>query len=254
MDVHELFMSEVRRSRRAPCREEETALVALALSGDVSARHELLVGHLGFIIRTARRFRHRGVDLLDLIQEGCIGFLMGIDRFDASRNVRVLTYCGYWVYQSVSRAAFLSRLVRPPYDEMERKPTERSIETARALQHRWEELDSADRVDDSAPHDMACRKESIARLNAALALLPQRTEKVIRWRMAGKTWIELAEHLGLHRSMIGKIERDGLRELSKNLGGVEEPGSFISSGAGTKTRAEKAETRPKKNRVRKKCS
>ena len=71
-------------------------LCALAQAGDAAARERLLENNLGFIRRTALEMYgkagERGLDVDDLVQEGCVGLLSAIDRFDAARGMKFLTY------------------------------------------------------------------------------------------------------------------------------------------------------------------
>ncbi len=96
-------------------REEERALFQRLEEGDESARERLVVCNLRFVVKMALRFRGRGVPLPDLIQEGNIGLLEVISRFDWRRGFRFTTYASFWIRQGIQRAVLKSNsLVRLP--------------------------------------------------------------------------------------------------------------------------------------------
>ncbi len=79
------------------------------------AREELVRANARLVISVARRYQNLGLPLLDLIQEGNIGLLRAIDRFEPARGVRLSTYATWWVRQAISRAvANQARIVRLP--------------------------------------------------------------------------------------------------------------------------------------------
>lgn len=82
-------------------REEERALFQRFESGDESAREEIVRCNLRFVIKIALRYRHCGVPLADLIQEGNLGLLQVIDKFDWRRGFRFSTYAAYYIRQEI---------------------------------------------------------------------------------------------------------------------------------------------------------
>lgn len=96
-------------------REQELALVVAAQGGDMAARDALVRASHRNITWIARRYRGSGVPLEDLVNEGAIGVLTAIDRFDASRGTRFETYARWWVLDALRNCVLLqSRTVRLP--------------------------------------------------------------------------------------------------------------------------------------------
>jgi len=79
------------------------------------AKAELVQANLRLVVHAAKRCRHRGVDFLDRIQEGNLGLMKAVDKFDYRRGYRFSTYATWWIQQSISRAiADQSRTIRVP--------------------------------------------------------------------------------------------------------------------------------------------
>jgi RNA polymerase sigma-32 factor len=96
--------------------EEELSLAeAYRRSGDTAAAHRLVTANLRFVVVIARRYTHGSARLADLIQEGNIGLMEGVRRFDPSRGVRLVTYASWWIRayirQHLLRSASLVRAV-----------------------------------------------------------------------------------------------------------------------------------------------
>lgn len=85
--------------------DEERRLARLAHAGDARARERLVESNLRLVVAIARRHVRRGVEPLDLIQEGNIGLMEAATRFDPSRGVRFATYAAWWIRSSIRRAA-----------------------------------------------------------------------------------------------------------------------------------------------------
>ncbi|MBL8088070.1 MAG: sigma-70 family RNA polymerase sigma factor [Chthonomonas sp.] len=96
--------------------EQEIALSRCAAAGCHQCREALIQANLRLVVSVCRKFIGRGLPLNDLIQEGNIGLMKAIERFDPSRGYRLSTYALWWIKQSISRAVQAnSRCIRVPY-------------------------------------------------------------------------------------------------------------------------------------------
>lgn len=83
---------------------QELALARAARKGDEASRQQMIRHNLRLVISIARRYRHRGLSLLDMVEEGNIGLMRAVDKYDPERGFRFSTYATWWVRQSIERA------------------------------------------------------------------------------------------------------------------------------------------------------
>jgi RNA polymerase primary sigma factor len=96
-------------------RDDEAELVRRAQAGDRAATERLIEAHLRLVYSVARRYRCRSHSLEDLVQEGIVGLIMGIERFEPAHGCRLSTYALHWVRQAIARAAGRTdRLIHVP--------------------------------------------------------------------------------------------------------------------------------------------
>lgn len=84
--------------------DEEQKLTKAAKSGDTRARQRLVEANMRLVINIAKSYRSRSVPLEDLVQEGAIGLMYAVERFDPSKGFRFSTYATHWVRQAIGRA------------------------------------------------------------------------------------------------------------------------------------------------------
>src|SRR5690606_31320317 len=95
-----LYLKEVAR-KKVLTRQEELALFRRLEEGDTSARQEIVEANLRFVIKIALQFSGRGVPLPDLIQEGNVGLLEVVEKFDYRKGIRFSTYAAFWIRQAI---------------------------------------------------------------------------------------------------------------------------------------------------------
>jgi len=113
-DLLDLYLDQI---GRVPLLSPEDAgrLARSARAGNEPARKQLILANLRLVVHLARGYRERGLPFLDLIEEGNLGLIHAVDRFDPDRGVRFSTYAALWIRQSILRGlAEQSRAVRIP--------------------------------------------------------------------------------------------------------------------------------------------
>jgi RNA polymerase primary sigma factor len=95
--------------------QEENELAARIKQGDDAAREHMIRANLRFVVKIAREYEGLGLPLLDLINEGNIGLMKAVERFDPAKGGKLSTYSSWWIKQSVRRAiANQGRTIRLP--------------------------------------------------------------------------------------------------------------------------------------------
>ena len=87
-------------------REEENELAPKAKNGDKAAREKIASANLRFVVNIAKKYRHSGMDMTDLISEGNVGLMTAIDKFDAQKGCHFISYAVWWIRQSILKAIY----------------------------------------------------------------------------------------------------------------------------------------------------
>ncbi len=101
-------------------REEEVSLAKRVVEGDISAKKALTKANLRLVVSIAKKFMGRGLDLLDLIEEGNTGLMRAVEKFDYTKGFKFSTYATWWIRQAITRAiADQARTIRIPVHMVE---------------------------------------------------------------------------------------------------------------------------------------
>jgi RNA polymerase primary sigma factor len=113
-DLLDIYLGEIGRIPML-AHEELLEVAARSRAGDENARKRIILANLRLVVHVARGYRGRGLPLLDLIEEGNLGLIMAVDRFEPERGLRFSTYASIWIRQAILRGlAEQSRSLRIP--------------------------------------------------------------------------------------------------------------------------------------------
>jgi len=114
MDATRLYLKEIEHSPLLTA-DEEKSYTRLAQKGDEKARAKMIECNLRLVVKIARRYLNRGLTLLDLIEEGNLGLIHSVEKFDPERGFRFSTYATWWIRQTIERALMnQTRTIRLP--------------------------------------------------------------------------------------------------------------------------------------------
>jgi RNA polymerase nonessential primary-like sigma factor len=113
-DLAQLYLHEI-GAKPLLTAEEERAAARAAVSGDFIARQTMIERNLRLVVNIAKHYLNRGLPLLDLVEEGNLGLIHAIEKFDPERGFRFSTYATWWIRQAIERAIMnQSRTIRLP--------------------------------------------------------------------------------------------------------------------------------------------
>jgi len=134
-DSLQLFLRDAGR-RPLLTAAQEVELTKLIERGDADARQTMIESNLRLVVSIAKRYRHQGLPFLDLIQEGTLGLIRAVEKFDWRRGFKFSTYATWWIGQAVARGlADKARTIRMPAHIVERMQ-----KLSRAERMLWVEL------------------------------------------------------------------------------------------------------------------
>ncbi len=229
--------------------KEELDLGRLVQKGCHKARTEFIQRNLKLVISLAGRYRGRGLDVADLVEEGNLGLMRVVDKYDPEMSYRFSTYAAWWIRQAVERALMNQvKTIRTPIHKQrefrqERKAIEAENETlpgcAKRNMDHWfnpsEQIVSLDQVVEGSdgstgvdllesgapsPEELAVSQEDHENVAAWLNLLPDLPRMVVirRYGLDGRdreTLSAIGERLGTTRERIRQIQVEALRLLRR---------------------------------------
>jgi RNA polymerase primary sigma factor len=119
-DALQLFFKDIGKVRLLTAREE-VGLAKRIERGDLAAKHKMVESNLRLVVSISKRYRNQGLPFLDLIQEGTIGLVRAVEKFDYRKGFKFSTYATWWIRQALARAlADKARTIRLPVNVVEK--------------------------------------------------------------------------------------------------------------------------------------
>jgi RNA polymerase primary sigma factor len=225
-----LYLRELRRIPLLSA-EEEQACAQLAALGDEKARQRLIQANLRFVILVAKRYRSRGVPMEDLVNEGNIGLIRAVGRFDPDRGIRFVTYAVHWIRQAILKAIRENgSMIRVPRSRLGELPRTAALRVQAAQQTL--SLDSPAPGMDDTDSFAACLEDRNApkpeevlvgaslkdELGSVLAGLSAREASIVRYRfgLGGNrraSLLEAGRRHGISKERVRQIEKKVLRRI-----------------------------------------
>ncbi|MCP1339540.1 RNA polymerase sigma factor RpoS [Idiomarina sp. M1R2S28] len=144
MDATQLYLGEIGFSPLLTA-EEEVFYSRRALKGDKAARRRMIESNLRLVVKIARRYSNRGLPLLDLVEEGNLGLIRAVEKFDPERGFRFSTYATWWIRQTIERAIMnQTRTIRLPIHVV--KELNVYLRAARELAHKLDHEPTAEDI------------------------------------------------------------------------------------------------------------
>lgn len=120
LDATQLYLGEIGYAPLLTA-EEEVFFARRALRGDEASRKRMIESNLRLVVKISRRYSNRGLALLDLIEEGNLGLIRAVEKFDPERGFRFSTYATWWIRQTIERAIMnQTRTIRLPIHKIGR--------------------------------------------------------------------------------------------------------------------------------------
>ncbi|MCG3168930.1 MAG: RNA polymerase sigma factor RpoS [Pseudomonadales bacterium] len=144
LDATQMYLGEIGFSPLLSA-EEERHYARLALRGDAAGRKRMIESNLRLVVKISRRYLNRGLSLLDLIEEGNLGLIRAVEKFDPERGFRFSTYATWWIRQTIERAIMnQTRTIRLPIHVV--KELNVYLRAARELTQRLDHEPSAEEI------------------------------------------------------------------------------------------------------------
>lgn len=213
-DVTQLYLNEI-GAKPLLTPEEELATTRCVRTGDFAARQKMIEHNLRLVVNIAKHYLNRGIPLLDLVEEGNLGLIHALEKFDPERGFRFSTYATWWIRQSIERGIMnQSRTIRLPVHVVKEinvvLRAMRHLESAESRESTVERVAALiDRPVDDVRRILSLN-EHIASLDAPLEIDPNRTMAEIIADDGGSDPESL-----LHSSEIGSLLDDWLGQLTE---------------------------------------
>ncbi len=143
-NILSIYLKEINRIPMLS-REEEIAYATRAKQGEKAAKEKLVTANLRFVVNVAKKYQNQGIPLLDLINEGNIGLLNAIDRFDVDKGYHFISYAVWWIRQAILKSICeKSRTIRLPLNRanelMQIQKAQRELSAVKGEENDLEEI------------------------------------------------------------------------------------------------------------------
>jgi RNA polymerase sigma factor (sigma-70 family) len=209
-------------------REQEAKLVAKVKSGDIDARNKLIEHNMRLIRKIAGRYANRQTPLDDLVQQGVLGMIRALEKFEPERELRLSTYATKWIKQRIGSYVANDHMIRVPSWVIHKHEGNRCKDAMLAARRQMGPVDDvafAFEANPAADIDDGCRYDM---LRTAMGMLSDAEHDVVVSRLAGLSLREVGRKRGLCREMIRKIEVAALDRMAK-LCGVDHAAESLSA-------------------------
>ena len=159
--AYQLYLKEIGQTALLTI-EEENYLAARIKKGDKAARERMIKANLRLVVKIARDYEGYGVPLLDLISEGNIGLMKGVERFDPTKGAKLSTYSAWWIKQAIKRAlANQGKTIRLPVHVVDK------LFHIRRAEARLQEAFGREATDDEIASELDTTPDKIRELRTA---------------------------------------------------------------------------------------
>jgi RNA polymerase sigma-32 factor len=168
------YLSEIRRFPVLTVDEEQTLARTYRAKGDTRAAHQLVTANLRFVVKVAYEYRSYGLSVIDLIQEGNIGLMKAVQKFDPDKGIRLISYAVWWI------RAYIQNHILKSFSLVKLGTTQAQRKLFFSLGRAKRELDKA-----SAEHGRGSDGENAAKIAKELKVKPAEVEEMTQ-RMLGR--------------------------------------------------------------------
>jgi len=160
-DTFEHYMVQINRFDLLSAEEEYNLAIRHLENDDMEAAHRLICANLRFVVKVANEYRGYGLRLLDLVQEGNIGLMMAVKKFDPARGTRLITYAVWWIRAYIQNYVMRSwSLVKIGTTQMQKKLFFKLAQTRNALRN----LTGTEQIEEIA-HELDVNEEVVTEMS-----------------------------------------------------------------------------------------
>lgn len=207
LDATHIYLKEIGASALLTA-QEEIHYARLAQKGDLKARNHMIQSNLRLVVKIARRYLNRGLNLLDLIEEGNLGLIRAVEKFDPEKGFRFSTYATWWIRQNIERALMnQTRTIRLPIHVIKEMNSylRKAREMAQTLDHEpnFEDIAGAMNVSPEEVNKLLRLNEKTLSLDTPIG---DESEKPLLEALADQETCEPAKDLeddNLHQQLMG---------------------------------------------------